>query len=317
MNNLRRVNRSRISRAALLRFYRRSGERCNFPGCTAEPYLDDGTPILQIAHINAIAPGGPRHDPNFTRDTEDNLILLCPNHHFLVDKEPEKYSAEWLRQAKYAHQVDLATKDAHPESPATKSVDNNTCRSKQTPLEEGLEVWQNHRHNSSEEFWQGLFERIPELLASALGGRAYTLNSRCYVGGKRLDNKGARVLDFLAQYQRNVALIEIKTPATSLIGSQYRDSVFTPSRELSGACVQVLDYRSTLIEHLHHLKSSNDALEVSSPTCFVIAGDTMQLSASQARSFELYRCALKDVAVLTYDELFDGVELLVKMMSNN
>jgi hypothetical protein len=117
------------------------------------------------------------------------------------------------------------------------------------------------------------------------------------------------VVDFLAHHRSNSAILEIKTPVTKLMAGPYRESVFTPTRELSGACVQVLDYKLTLVENSAALR-----LEAPSPLCFVLAGDTTQLSAEQRRSFELYRNALKDVTVMTFDELFEGIESCLTML---
>ncbi|MCB9551939.1 MAG: hypothetical protein H6705_08655 [Myxococcales bacterium] len=39
------------------------------------------------------------------RDEADNLILLCPTHHTLIDKVPEQYPAELLRRWKAEHEA--------------------------------------------------------------------------------------------------------------------------------------------------------------------------------------------------------------------
>ncbi len=80
---------------------------CYFPGCSreiltyesAEPLVD-----VQIAHIAAAEPGGPRYDSSKTdeeRRSIDNLILLCQAHHNLVDKvRPGDFSVDELRRWK-------------------------------------------------------------------------------------------------------------------------------------------------------------------------------------------------------------------------
>jgi len=45
--------------------------------------------IGEMAHIRGENPGSNRHDENQTaeqRNDYENLILLCPNHHTLIDK---------------------------------------------------------------------------------------------------------------------------------------------------------------------------------------------------------------------------------------
>ena len=78
-------------------------------------------------------------------------------------------------------------------------------------LQSALELWRTERQNPSEEFWHAVFLSRPELLAPTVNGRAFTLNSKCYVGGKAIDNSGGNVLDFLAQHSGDVALIDPPT----------------------------------------------------------------------------------------------------------
>ncbi len=57
-------------------------------------------------------------------------------------------------------------------------------------------------------------------------------------------------------------------------------------------------------------------------TCFPMSQfdeDLRQLEATkkQRKSFELFRMGLKDVQVITYDELFGKVEFLVNLLEGN
>lgn len=92
--------------------FQRSGNRCAFPGCTkvldcpASP-LDDAVVLAEVAHIVSSRPGGPRSEyplPLEERDKYDNLILLCEEHHHLVDNQPHTYTVERLRQVKADHE---------------------------------------------------------------------------------------------------------------------------------------------------------------------------------------------------------------------
>lgn len=80
---------------------------CYFPGCAREILTYEGKEPLvdvQIAHIAAAEPGGPRFDASMTdeqRRSIDNLILLCQAHHNLVDKvRPTDFPVDDLRQWK-------------------------------------------------------------------------------------------------------------------------------------------------------------------------------------------------------------------------
>ncbi len=50
-----------------------AGFQCQFPGCTANIQRKDGTPYVEVAHIEPVANGG--------KSVLGNLLVLCPNHH--------------------------------------------------------------------------------------------------------------------------------------------------------------------------------------------------------------------------------------------
>lgn len=87
--------------------------RCAFPGClqdlVAERTDEDSAVILgEIAHIVASSDTGPRADKNFPatlRNKYENLILLCPTHHTLVDKQPNSYTSGDLQTWKTDHET--------------------------------------------------------------------------------------------------------------------------------------------------------------------------------------------------------------------
>lgn len=58
------------------------------------------------AHIVSTQPNGPRHRvlPLEERDAYDNLILLCPDDHVVVDKRPDAFTEEALRDLKRNHE---------------------------------------------------------------------------------------------------------------------------------------------------------------------------------------------------------------------
>jgi hypothetical protein len=84
-----------------------SGNICAFPGCnqilTKQKTANDNSIVVgEIAHIVAVGekyPITPRPDRNFPREDlnkYENLILLCPTHHTIVDKQPNTYSVDDL-----------------------------------------------------------------------------------------------------------------------------------------------------------------------------------------------------------------------------
>ena len=295
-----------ISATVLKSLYANFAGMCAIADCPYPNKLEDGAPTLEVAHIASIRPVGIRPDPELTPAKANdlpNLILLCPTHHRMVDALPSEYTAEKLRLLRDWHVERVARILA---SATRQDMGPATVANK---LQQALQTWERERRNSREEYWQELFDARPELLAPTVNGRAFALKSKCYVGGKTIDNRDGNILDFLAQHDGDVVLIEIKTPATPLLGAEYRANVYPPSRELVGAIVQALHYRLSLLNDLHGLHSISPSLQVHDPTVFVVIGDAERegLSGAKRRSFQIFRHSLKGVDILTYDELFNGL----------
>ena len=96
----------------------RSGNRCAFPGCVqelatrVESSSNSKAVVLgEEAHIVAKEDGGPRSNPGMPlrqRDAYQNLILLCPTHHTLVDKDHgAPFSVDDLHAMKAAHEENI------------------------------------------------------------------------------------------------------------------------------------------------------------------------------------------------------------------
>lgn len=91
-----------------------SGNQCAYPGCTnpiVEPATgkSDALATAQICHIYAISKDGPRGKSGLTEkelNSPENLILLCPNHHTIIDGQHETYPAELLMQWKKTHEME-------------------------------------------------------------------------------------------------------------------------------------------------------------------------------------------------------------------
>lgn len=96
------------------RLWVRSGNQCAFPGCRQELVesaihtAPNGVVLGEEAHIVAEANDGPRGDSEMTakeRNSYSNMILLCPTHHRLIDKEEGVYfSVDLLQEMKRNHE---------------------------------------------------------------------------------------------------------------------------------------------------------------------------------------------------------------------
>ena len=86
--------------------------RCSHPSCRKQLIKDGssaGEDVLvgEVAHIVAQSASGPRgkqDPPGGTRDGLANLILLCPEHHTTVDRQPAKFPVAKLVQWKTDHE---------------------------------------------------------------------------------------------------------------------------------------------------------------------------------------------------------------------
>src|SRR5262245_43847703 len=84
----------------------KAGATCTFPACrrplVRSATADDREVLVgEIAHIVGQSEGGPRRGgeiPARSLDGFDNLILLCHEHHEVVDQQPHTYTVERLVQ---------------------------------------------------------------------------------------------------------------------------------------------------------------------------------------------------------------------------
>ncbi len=101
---------SKFTELTIKMLYAKSGNICAFPTCN-EHLISDNVNISQIAHIISEQPNGPRHvaglNPNFY-DSEENLILLCGNHHKKVDTNILEYPIETLIKMKQLHETQIS-----------------------------------------------------------------------------------------------------------------------------------------------------------------------------------------------------------------
>lgn len=174
--------------------------------------------------------------------------------------------------------------------------------------------------NDNEEFWQSVvFKENQWVLAQIFACPCTIFSDKAYVGGKSINNKCGNLCDFIYQNQlsKNVALIEIKTPCTEIIGSQYRGA-YSLSNELTGAINQVLNYRENLTKEYYSLcRNSKNSFEVFSPKCVVVIGKIAPMSVDQIATFENFRSSLNNILIITFDELHTRIVDLISILSES
>lgn len=182
-----------------------------------------------------------------------------------------------------------------------------------------LRTWDNNQSNDDEGFWQITFRENVYAISQVFAVPLVFIKDSAYVGGMNIDRQNAKLVDYLFSLEssQEAVLVEIKTPATKLLGSKYRGT-YRPSLELSGALLQVLEYRRTLIANLTSVADgTGHKLKAFSPKCVVVIGNGgKELDVEQKRTaFELFRSNSKHVEIITYDELFRKLDVLANLFS--
>lgn len=96
-----------------LKLCARAGGRCQFEGCNKKLFID-GITLTElnnsnIAHIVASSPDGPRGNEHSYElsDEIENLMLMCQEHHKLIDDNPEIYTTQLLQNMKNEQEIKI------------------------------------------------------------------------------------------------------------------------------------------------------------------------------------------------------------------
>ncbi len=203
------------------------------------------------------------------------------------------------------------------ESIDAENLNNISTCARIAQLEEAIKLFdENINAERDEEFWQKeVFEKHQWILAQIFSLPCTLFQSKAYVGGKGMDNKGGNVADFVYKngLTRNAAIVEIKRPDTPIIKDTYRQT-YSFTSHFSGAINQVLNYRDSLAREINSL--ANGQLNAYSPTCVVVIGRACEFGQDSKKiaAFENYRAVLSNVIIITYDELLLKMKELHKIM---
>lgn len=185
-------------------------------------------------------------------------------------------------------------------------------------LKSVLKTWSDNKNNGDENFWQTFFKDNSWVIAQVFSYPVILFKDKAYVGGKSIENKGGNIVDFIFKngFSDNLLVVEIKTPTTNLMGSHYRDNAYCISTDLGGSKVQVLKYKDNLQKNYYALRQESDkTFQVFNPKCMVIIGKIVNgLNEEQKTSFELYRSDSRQVEIVTFDELFQKVQMLTDLL---
>jgi hypothetical protein len=180
-------------------------------------------------------------------------------------------------------------------------------------------LWDGNQNNSDEGYWQIKFKESSYVLSQIFSVPVVFIQDNAYVGGMSIDRKDAKFVDYLYSgvTSNEAILIEIKAPTTKLLGSKYR-GIYKPSGEITGALIQVSDYKVSLMQNLTGItKGFGKDLTAFNPRCLIIAGNGQKEldRENKRRSFELFRSNFHGIEIVTYDELFKKMEIMATLFN--
>lgn len=187
-------------------------------------------------------------------------------------------------------------------------------------LKQAMATWEANKENSSESFWQETLTKYSFVFSQIFSTPVVMFGSKVYVGGKNVEGVGGKEPDFLFKNEvtSHLLIVEIKTPATELLSkSPYRPpNVFAATRELAGSVTQVARYKDTFLHNYGNLRNeTTEPFRLVDPKCLVVIGNTAQLDLEGHReSFEHFRRAIRGTEIITFDELFKKVEILLHLL---
>jgi hypothetical protein len=191
-------------------------------------------------------------------------------------------------------------------------------------LEKAITDMEANLLNHEESFWQNFFEERPWVLQQVFSRPVIYLNGETYLGGKNSKGRqgsGGSATDFLFKNGSNgsFAVIEIKEPNCSLVGSCYRgeegsgenNEVYRIHGDLSGGVVQMENQIHIATEYFKtQIGADFDGLNHLNPCGLLIAGTYEALTEPQKKSFDLFRKSLGKNQILTFDEIISKLKLL-------
>lgn len=171
----------------------------------------------------------------------------------------------------------------------------------------------------SESAWQKLFTNNPFILSLAFGFPVMLVQSQAYVGGGRVQGDGEKIADFLIKTRstNNAAIFEIKTPQTKLVRSKaFREGVHGPSSDLSDSINQVSDQINKLLLNIYAIKVNSKLFDLESYSVqgVLVIGHTPS-ELDRKKSLDLFRANIKNINILTFDELLEKLRQLHHFLS--
>lgn len=141
------TSRTAITTEIKLRLFSESAGHCQNPNCLRPLFpaeMGGEKHIAEMAHVIPYGEKGPRHEERpieeFEANSFENLILLCPSCHTIIDKEPDGYSRSTLLYWKNKHFVVLA----HSQGIKTYEARNQVRKAVVAAMAENKAIWKEY-----------------------------------------------------------------------------------------------------------------------------------------------------------------------------
>lgn len=187
-------------------------------------------------------------------------------------------------------------------------------------------------HADEESYWQSFFEKHPWMLEAAFSASVFMLAGETYLGGKRpigRNGSGGVATDYLFgdESTKSFAVVDIKKPASNLVGAVYRgdqgsgnsNEVYSMHPELSGGVVQVRTQITVAVEHYKSVlgEEYGDKINRIHPRGVLVSGVLAGLTQKQKDSLNQFRHGLYSLTVITFDELLNRLKKLYGLSYEN
>ncbi|MDD3066941.1 MAG: DUF4263 domain-containing protein [Candidatus Gracilibacteria bacterium] len=201
---------------------------------------------------------------------------------------------------------------------------------------EGLKIFKEQLENgmNDEKKWQLFFQQHDWIFGYGLDYRFMTIFDReMSVGDGGTEDQEKPKTDFLSEFNDFTVLVELKVPETPLFeNSKNRSGCWCLSQELIDAYSQVLEQKAewAIKGDRGGNKSKDGRKEIQArtrdPKVILVVGnkqkeilEVQNLTERELKqdTFELFRRDSRNVEIITYDELFERAEFIVRKKSSH
>lgn len=177
-----------------------------------------------------------------------------------------------------------------------------------------------------EKVWQYFLEKNEWIFGYGLDYRFQTiLQNEAHLSESELDGSNTVIADFLLGDKQFTTFIEIKKPSTPLFGKKKnRSNCWCLSEDLINSVSQILEQKASGLIKLEKPQYDKNGELIQQKAydskVVLIIGHWEELAKSSSqlemeikkKTFELFRRDLRNVEIITYDELYDRAKFIVE-----